>query len=72
MRFAAPTLFLIAIYFAGFTEQVGESVAYKRGAKAFYDRIGPEEQPVRMQRCRTPGTVWWKNACYRPSRIPRS
>ena len=45
--------------------------AVKRPAKLFYDRIGPEEQPVRMARCKTPGTIYYVDGkCYRPERIP--
>jgi len=37
--------------------------------KLFYDRIGPETELFRQPRCRTPGTIWYQNACWRPSRI---
>ena len=77
------TIFAIALataalagYFSSYTPAPQEpmpvfSEAVKRPAKLFYDRIGPEEQPVRMARCRTPGTIYYVDGkCYRPERIP--
>ena len=43
--------------------------AVKRPAKLFYDRIEVGTEPVRVQRCKTPGTIWYRNACWRPERI---
>lgn len=54
------------------TVRAPESVAYKRQAKLFYDRIEVGVEPVRVQRCKTPGTIWWDEKCFRPERIPRS
>lgn len=51
---------------------VAPEVIYKRSAKLFYDRIEVGVEPVRVQRCKTPGTVWWDGKCFRPERIPKS
>ena len=74
MKLAAP-IFAAAISLAISNQQVKapEIVAFKREAKGAkflgaYDRIQKEE-PVRMQRCKTPGTVWYHDACWRPERI---
>jgi hypothetical protein len=70
MKLALP-LIAILLTFSWYVVPVNESVIYKRQAKLFYDRIQKEE-PVRVQRCKTPGTVWWDGQCFRPERIPRS
>ncbi len=51
-------------------EPTHESVAYKRMGKMFHDRIEVGVEPVRVQRCKTPGTIWHVDACYRPERLP--
>lgn len=62
----------VLLTFAWYVVPVNETVLYKRPSKQFYDRIEVGTEPVRVQRCVTPGTVWWDGACYRPERIPRS
>ena len=72
MKLALPLL-TIFLAFSWYTVPANNSVTYKRQAKVFYDRIGPEEQPVRMARCRTPGTIYYVDGkCWRPERIPKS
>ncbi len=46
------------------------SKMYKNPRKIIYDRI-VQEEPVRMQRCKTPHTVWYHDGkCYRIERLP--
>lgn len=66
--FALPAILLALVWYV---VPVNETVLHKRPAKVFYDRIVKEE-PVRQQRCRTFGTVFWDGKCFRPERIPRS
>jgi len=75
------TIFTIALataalagYFSSYTPEPQEPMpvfteAVKRPAKLFYDRIEVGVEPVRVQRCKTPGTIWYRNACWRPERI---
>jgi hypothetical protein len=67
--FALPAILLAFVWYV---VPVNETVLHKRPAKLFYDRIEVGVEPVRVQRCKTPGTVWWKGECFRPERIARS
>lgn len=64
-----PTLLFAAITLALYAPDArAPEVINKRPAKVFYDRI-VQEEPVRMQKCKTYGTVWYRGACWRPERI---
>jgi hypothetical protein len=66
----ASLIFTASISLAYSSQQAKapEDIAFKREAKMYYDRI-VQEEPVRMQKCRTFGTVWYRGACWRPERI---
>lgn len=67
MKLALP-LIAILLAFNWYATPVNNSVAYKRSAKLFYDRIEIGVEPVRVQRCK-PGLIWWKDNCWRLERI---
>lgn len=68
MKLALP-LITILLVFNWYTVPVHESVAYKREAKLFYDRVPPETELFRQPRCSMPGRIWWRGACWLPGRI---
>lgn len=68
MKLTIP-LITILLAFNWFTVPANNSVIYKRGAKLFYDRIEVGVEPVRVQRCAMPGRIWYRGACWLPSRI---
>lgn len=74
MKLLAPAILCAALSLAYSSQQAKapEVIAFKREAKMYYDRIEVGVEPVRVQRCKTPGTIWHVDACFRPERIPRS